>query len=434
MHSRRKIRGAFGSLSKWAAVLTLAIGLTACLYHLSGQWSAQFQRWQLADATDDELPQVAQRLAARGADGIRALVDGLTSPRECVQREVRLALDDEVNRWMRLSNREASERIGGLASALASQAETIQASSKPFAADLATRLLLWPTDGAVVDRSRLVAECEQVLRLAHPGGDASADEPWLRQRDAALAAQASADRWASALPVATHERLPPARLQAPVLPPLATMPLAPGSAETPREKSPRRLRPDSTTSRVNPASGVKLPATRNPLRAAANQAAQTENGATDQTDRSQPRDESERTESVEPASAVRESSELSQRKPLELFAELSSTGGAAAAAEAELARRGFTHRQIEAGKHLTSTDPEERRRWAEALPGLRGIDTKQWLLILSRDESAEVRGAAVILMATSQDPQMLARVEEVARDDPEPNLRQQAARAIAERK
>jgi hypothetical protein len=429
MHSRRKIRRSLGLLPKWAAVLGLAIGLTVCLYRLSEQWSAQYWRQQLAAAKDDELPQIVQRLAGRGADGIGALVDGLASPKENVQREVRLALDEEVNRWMRLPNQEASRRISWLTSALASQAETIQASSKPFAADLATRLLLWPTDGAVVDRTRIVAECELVLRATHSRGDESADALWRRQQDAALAARASADRWTSALPVATHEKLPPESLQAPALPPLATAPWATESTETPRT-----LRPDTATKRIHPASGVKRPATRNPLRATANQAAQTEDATADHADWSQPLDESERAESVETASAVSESNRFSRTQSLDLFAELSSTSGAAAAAEAELTRRGSTHRQIEVGKHLTSTDAEERRRWAEALPGLRGIDTKQWLLILSRDESAEVRRAAIILMATSQDPEMLARVEEVARDDPEPALRQQAARTIAEQK
>ena len=429
MHSRHKLRRPFGSLPKWAAVVGLAVGLTVYLYGLSEQWSAQYWRRQLADAQEGELPQVVERLAARGTDGIGALVDGLASPRESVQREVRLALDDEVNRWMRLPNREASERIGRLASALASQAETIQASSKPFAADLATRLLLWPTDGAVVDRSRMVAECEQVLRAAHARGDASVDEAWRRQRDSALAAQTSADRWASALPVATHEKLPPATLQAPVLSPLVSVPLPADSTEPPR-----RLRPDGATARINPARGTKRPAARNPLRAAANQPAQTEDQSADRTDWSQTLDESAGSESVKPASAVSESDQFSGRKSLDLFGQLSFNNIAAAAAEAELTRRGFTHRQIEVGKHLTSTDAEERRRWAEALPGLRGVDTKQWLLILSRDESADVRRAAVILMATSQDPQMLARVEEVARDDPEPALRQQAARTIAEQK
>lgn len=434
MHSRRKLRRAFGSLPKWASVVALAIGLTVYFYGQFGQWREHYWRQQLAAAADDDLPQVVERLVARGADGIDALVDGLASPRESVQREVRLALDDEVNRWMRLPNRVASERIGGLASALAREADAIQTPSRPFAADLATRLLLWPTDGAVVDRSRLVAECEQVLRAAHTREGASLDEAWQRRRDSTLAAQTSADRWNSTLPVTTREKLPPASLQAPVLPPLASMPLAPESTEPPGDETPRELRPESSTAHIDPASGVKRPATHNPLRAAANQPAQTEDDSADRTGWSQAIDESARSGSVEPASAVSESDQLSGRESWDLFAQLSSTGSAAAAAEAELTRRGFTHRQIEVGKHLTSTDAEERRRWAEALPGLRGIDTKQWLLILSRDESAEVRRAAVILMATSQDPQMLARVEEVARDDPEPGLRQQAARTIAEQK
>jgi hypothetical protein len=168
---------------------------------------------------------------------------------------------------------------------------------------------------------------------------------------------------------------------------------------------------------------------RNPLRASANEPARADEAPADEAGWAPAAGETEPKGSVETASALEEIEGLQRQNSLELFAQLKS--GDAETAEAELTRRGYTYRQIEVGKHLASKDPEERRRWTEALPGMRGINTKDWLLLLSRDENAEVRRAAVTLMATSQDPEMLARVEEVARIDPDAAIRQQAARTLS---
>ena len=430
MHAQDRSHWAVRSLPGAAVVLAAAVGLAVWLFHLQAQWSGRYWQQQLSSAADDELPLLARRLAARGEAGIAAMVAGLGSPRESVRREMRLALDEELNRWQSLPKREASLRLGWLSAALAAEAERIDGASRPFAADLATRLLLWPTEGSVVDRSRLVAECERVLRASNgPSGSPGADR-WRRQDDLAEAAESAARRRNSPLPViATRESLSPATLAAPALPPLS---IAGPSAETNvngTTESPRRLRPDSSARAVALAPVTKRSAVRNPLRAAANEPARADDAAAEQAGFSQSLDEAQQAGSLEWTSAADETSGLAKREALELFAELGSEN--AADVEAELSRRGFTKRQIEVGKHLTAADPEVRRRWTEALPGMRGIDTKQWLLHLSGDQDAQVRQAAVTLLATSQDPRLLARVEEVARNDPDPGVRQQAARAAA---
>src|SRR6185437_15812286 len=186
---------------------------------------------------------------------------------------------------------------------------------------------------------------------------------------------------------------------------------------------PRRFSPEAAA-QSRPVAAAKKPADRNPLRAAANQPAQT---VDDQAEQAAWSDSPEGAA----AAAAGDSGRWKKTAMGELFAELASgSAQASAAADAELARRGFSRREIEVGKHLTSTDADERRRWTEALPGMRGIDAKGWLLLLSRDDNAGVRRAAVTLMATSQDPQMLGRVEEVARNDADLALREQAARIL----
>lgn len=422
MHDCRKPSRTLGSWRRIALVLSLAIALSGWFYYSQAHWTARYWQARLAECADDELPAVVRLIAGRDAEGLGVLVGALSSPRPSVRREVRLGLDEEVSRWARLPQAEASLRLGWLTAALAAQVEQLDADSRAFAADLATRILLWPTDGGAVDRSRLVAECEQVLRACRVAGD------WRRGNDLAQASRAAAERWRSPLPVARHEALPSASLEAPALPPLAGVD---AGRQTASWQAPRRLLPDANAASLSPDKRKPTPK-RNPLRTAAYQTPHTA-GEANRADYSQPLDGTGDADFATPRAAA-DMDQMSRRDPLELFAELTSNQvGAAAAAEAELTRRGFAHRQIEVGKHLTSDDAEERRRWAEALPGMRGIDVKYWLLVLSRDPSTEVRRVAVTLMATSQDPQMLARVEEVASSDADAALREQAARAAGEK-
>ena len=61
---------------------------------------------------------------------------------------------------------------------------------------------------------------------------------------------------------------------------------------------------------------------------------------------------------------------------------------------------------------------------------LPGVDARPWLLELSYDENPKVRAAAVTLMATSGDLEMLRRVRQVSLDDPDDYTRAQAEKAL----
>jgi hypothetical protein len=424
MQSPSKSRGRWRSFVRGGGVAALALALAAWLYMAEGAWTARYWQSQLEAAPDDELRSLAARIAASGDAGLDALVACLGSSKESVRREVRLALDDELDRWARLPNREASDRLGRLAAALA-ETKNLDSASSWFAADLATRILLWPTDGGIVDRSRLVAHCEQVLRASHAPRDGEGPDRWRRADDVARSEKAAAARRISSMPLATGAP-PPESLQAPGLPPMLA-----GLQETGEPPNvaavaePRRLGPGAAA-QSRPVAAAKKPTDRNPLRAAANQPAQTVDDQAEQAAWSDPLEGA-----ADAAAASGDSGRWKKTAMGELFAELGSgSAQASAAAGAELARRGFSRREIEVGKHLTSTDAEERRRWTEALPGMRGIDAKGWLLLLSRDDNPGVRRAAMTLMATSQDPQMLGRVEELARNDADLALREQAARIL----
>lgn len=411
MSSSFKSKSPFGSLPRSLGLVLLAGGLAMWLYGVQQRWTSRYWQKRLETASDEEAPAVVKQIAAEGDQGISVLVFGLRSPRETVRRESRLALDEELNRWARLPRAKASAKLGILAASLADEAEGFDATSRVFAADLVSRILLWPTDESVLQRSQLVADCERALRLGPLDADQQA-ERWERRHEAALSAQIAADLRPSPLPVVGRSDLPLAKLTPPELPPMLTSLDDRGAQQTllASAAAPHRLSPSQSVAR-------RLAASAATMHADVNQAAYLADAA--QQDSS-----SSAEEEANSASAA----ELRERDAIQLFAMLSHTGGPAA--EAELTRRGFSPREIEAGKHLASDNPDERRRWTEALPGMRGIDAKSWLLWLSRDPDAAVRRAAVTLMATSQDLQMLRRVEQVSREDADPATRDQAARII----
>lgn len=97
-------------------------------------------------------------------------------------------------------------------------------------------------------------------------------------------------------------------------------------------------------------------------------------------------------------------------------------------AQTELVRRGFRPVHLELARRLFDPDVEVRQRLARSLPGMQGVDAVAWLWWLARDASAEVRLAALAVLSTTGDPELLRRVEEISREDPDPRIRRQALR------
>jgi HEAT repeat protein len=81
-------------------------------------------------------------------------------------------------------------------------------------------------------------------------------------------------------------------------------------------------------------------------------------------------------------------------------------------------------------RRATDPDPKVRWRLAESLPSIPGVDAKPWLLELSYDENSQVRATAITLMATSGDLDLMRRIEQIAREDPDDHIRSQAAKVL----
>jgi hypothetical protein len=78
---------------------------------------------------------------------------------------------------------------------------------------------------------------------------------------------------------------------------------------------------------------------------------------------------------------------------------------------------------------LQSPDPIVRRQLAEALPRASNVDVKPWLLALCQDTNADVRYTAAGIMATTSDPDLLRRVQELSRTDSDPRIVNLASKA-----
>jgi hypothetical protein len=90
--------------------------------------------------------------------------------------------------------------------------------------------------------------------------------------------------------------------------------------------------------------------------------------------------------------------------------------------EQELQRRGFGYLRPDLVRLAMSGDSKERTRLVRDLLDTPGVGTKAWLMLLSADADAEVRLAAVSVMATSSDAELLESAWQAALHDRDPRI------------
>jgi hypothetical protein len=88
----------------------------------------------------------------------------------------------------------------------------------------------------------------------------------------------------------------------------------------------------------------------------------------------------------------------------------------------ELERRGFGTLRADVVRLAVSNDTSGRVQLVHDLLDLPGAGTKAWLLLFADDANAEVRLAAVTVMATSNDAQVLEKAWQVALHDRDPRI------------
>ncbi|MBS0210007.1 MAG: HEAT repeat domain-containing protein [Planctomycetes bacterium] len=386
MSSARRARWPWFVVSLLLAA-AIAVGYWRWLPN-QGDTTAYWQR-HLATMSDAEAVAMLDQLSTRGDEGIAILAASMASQRRPLAQQSATLLRSKLDEWELLSPRAATPRLMVLADALSNHVQQYDADARNSAAEFITRILLWPIDAERVDRPRLNVACQRVLQ-AIASGEAAAAKP-----------AGSSDQVTANLTLPQMSRADRGGVQSDLPPGPPQMAMNSGAPRV----EPRRLPPAATTQARNIDAGDTA-ASNMPARVPEN-------------DPSAP--------TLPTIAAVN----YSNLNVVQLCSYLNDAEASlATAAKQELAARGISARQMEVGAGVTNPDPSVRRRFAEMLPGMTGIDAKPWLMHLSNDEDASVRLTAMTLMATSRDPAMLARVTEMARTDNDERVRYQASRIM----
>ena len=444
LHKPRRSLGRFAW--RWP-VLALALSLAGLAY-TSRYWQPLLVSWRLQQkldsATDDEAAVLLRQALEFGPSGMASVVEQLDARRNVIRSEALRTLANEIDSWPGRPPEQAARRSAQLADALSKRIESLGPLSRSHAMRLARDILQFSATQPAEQRAPLVAACRHVLAVAARRGDAFDPTGMLADADFRHAGEGADDSTASSHDTqrgsGSDGYLPG---ESDLLNDVASLPgggIPFGPLPGPRLSPDEERLAQAGESAAPPLLEIQEPV--RPLQMAPGHArrdgsspnsaeAALAGGAADEPPAPPAGLDSRPSEDTDP----NEPSDVT--KLLNLLHDVDA--GIAADARRKLVQRGFTPGQIEIGTHLTAADPRERRRWTEMLPRYVGIETKPWLLWMSHDADADVRLAAASLMATTGDPQMLERVQQLARDDDDARVREAAQRmtgreAAAERR
>jgi len=415
------------SLIMAAGLIALAIGLRGPYARLA----AEHWRGQIESVPDDRAQALLEQVAELGEQGIPVLVAALGSERESVARAGSQVLAEQLHRWQNLPGRGSTQKQALLAEALAEGVGQFGPAARSEAAQLATQILLCLPEGGTTDRSHVVTACERVLRAGpeRAGGSAEDGMPGQFPQQGSLRRPLPAGTdLARGGPSAPGDPMLPepsiaalARLPGGGLP----MPGAEGSADA-QSPTPGLL--------AQSPEGRPLDPLRQPGALGGQGTAPLRGGRPSDMRPVQPSRADNPPAAPRDARVSGPSGDLTAVDTVVLMQQLHSADpAAAAAARAELVRRKFSAVHLDLARRLFDPDPEVRKELARMLPGVAGVDAVPWLLWLGRDQDAEVRLVAITLVATTGDPALLAEIEKMAQEDPDPRIQQRAERISQQR-
>jgi len=420
------------------AVATMLLGTVAGLRDPLLAWRAN--RWldELTKAEDAEALVILGKIGSLGDPGIPAMVGAMGSSRRVIAQAARRQLADRLDDWELLHARGAPKHLPRLAHALAQNVDTLGPDARRDAADLATRILRRPLDPNLVDRARVIVLCEAVLHASESSSESAATSSALAGN--AKPSDALHETTDTEVPIADLAHLPGGNLTLDGSPPIReSMEADPRKVASEKARWFHQPKPDATKSpegepkRLDDSDAVSRPLVGASEKEASPAAAR--RVALRQNDLFTPLS----LEMTRPgAAATAPDPALSSAETFDLIQQLRSKDSPeAAGARAELARRGFTEVHFELARQLLDSNAEVRKRLARTLPRLKSIEAEPWLLWLARDADAEVRAEVIALLATGNDPGLLATIERIARSDPDARVQRLAgpiASRLAERR
>lgn len=384
-----------------------AAGVTIVALQLrSGETIDGLRRMQMQAADDRDLRELLHAWQAEDGD-LTFLIERLADDRAAVASAAGEVLHEQLTDWQRLRSADSSPRVVELARLLATSAVERPPAGRKAASSLAQRILRWPLDERKVDAAKLLADCDLVLRadaqrreqdllLAVATAPSTGDAAMMVGRRA----DANVDGDVAIAPSLAGGGLPWSAIELPIDEPAAANAddLPPPIEHEPSFETPGEIYAPLATpldlldgkEHADDRTASQRDGDGNSLR----------------------RTDGQQHSAGESLQAVDEWSLMQRlRNPDE-----------ARVAEAELRSRGHNARTLALARSLTNADPQVRIELAEKLPQIDGIDPQPWLLQLSRDENAEVRRAAVTVIASSNDASVTRWLAELRDAESDPRV------------
>ncbi len=395
--------------------------------------AAEHWREQMEHAPTGQVESLAGRLTQLGPPGIRALVDALGSDREVVAAASRRVLWAELARWETLPVPTITENLAVLAESLAEHAKDFRPAARRDATELAGEVLRWWPQSGTARGIEVIDHCGHVLELAAIDQVAVDSIAASGTMSAAHKSQASSvaltgpgmgpGRPALETPDMSSavSPLPGGELPVDALPgsqPQVSMESSPTADRRSGERHDSSSRAGDSQPPLQTPQELYVPGRVRPL--SVSEPAPPPATSVLQIVRSE-NDAANQVPAYDEELAKTETDVLMRW----LHAEDPSV---ASRAEAELRRRSFTDVHLELARRLFDPDPAVRIELARTLPKLTSVNPVPWLLWLSRDPRNEVRLAAISLMATTGDPELLARIRQMASEDSDAAVQRVAER------
>jgi hypothetical protein len=425
------------SLPLFAAAIWLVFVAAATVEH--NQRNAELSAL-VAQGSVEEATLAVRRIAHLSHPPLDLVAAAAASPSGTVAHEAQLAINDLLRRWQRQltagrSGRRIASQLKRLAAALDQRRDTFSTSDYAWLAKTATKIVRLANRTSPDGAPGLAAHCDSLLATANtPIGPATRPVS-LNVADLVSPTAATSDGGSTGI-AATSQAVAVTQIDAAAVTPrpagIFTPPSRAGlqaivatdnadvdeferdiatGAAAPRQPSVawrgRWARPLPGLIGVAPLLPPLADSRPRSLEFTSPQAAQGAPSDVDST-RSQP------AESVP------------TRNLLERW--LTADAAAAQPIERELAERGFGTLSPELVRQLFTDIVDDRVQLVRDVMITPGVDAKPWLLLLADDDVSDVRLAAVTVMATSSDPELLEKAWQVALHDRDPRLS-----ALAER-
>ncbi|MFT5525763.1 MAG: hypothetical protein ACI9HK_003733 [Pirellulaceae bacterium] len=371
------------------ATTTIVLLLTVALIPGLGprDWQAYYWQQKIGKADENAAVDLVKQAGRQGDTFVPTLVEVLRDNRELVRKAAVQVLNDRTQQWKLDSSNAGAQKIAQLVSLLRKNLDKLPDDSKQFAANIALRALIWPTDNTVVNELDMIGECEEILRhvprqsvAARPLNVTPNSMPQLRQ-------EVGTD---NLIPVPfPGGNIPTGLVDLPTLSPIY---------EPPQNIPPSTFSPRDDARPISPILPQPLPSADAEPIDPINQS--TSHSANDLADRYGSQS------SANAAVANVTEQPLSPPVYTRWFYQLNDKDTRSAQqARNQLAELGFNSQAIEVARRCFHPDATVRRDIANRLPRL-SLDLGPWLTILMDDNDVAVRRTVYGIISTSSNKQL----------------------------